>query len=307
MSLRSDAIVVTYEPDVSALSNLVATLTRQVGRIVIIDNGSANLNDWRHVLPASNFHVIDQGINAGIAAALNTGLRTVREFGTAEFAVLFDQDSAPSDAMVDQLEQYHDELTQHRQPVAQIGPYFFEQNRNHYLPFIEFAYGVPLRKHARRNVRWTTADYLITSGSLVPLSAIDRVGSLDESLFIDYVDIEWGLRAKAAGLQSYGVYEVRMHHSIGERALKLASIRVAMHKPIRRYYYYRNALLLCRRRYVPVAWKIHEVARLSVKFWIFALFSPRRSADVRMMIRGILDGLRGRSGKYDDQRAGRPH
>ncbi|WP_080424245.1 rhamnosyltransferase [Burkholderia ubonensis] len=301
MSLRSDAIVVTYEPDVTALSSLVSTLSPQVNRIVIVDNGSTNLNDWRHNLPASNIHVLDQGINTGIAAALNTGFRTVREFGTAEFAVLFDQDSSPSNAMVDQLEGHHDELARQHRPVAQIGPYFFEQNRGQYLPFIEFAYGVPRRKHAHDGVNWTTADYLITSGALVPLRAIDQVGALDETLFIDYVDIEWGLRAKAAGLQSYGVYDVRMHHAIGEKALKLAALRIAMHKPIRRYYYYRNALLLCRRRYIPIAWKIHEIARLAIKFWIFALFSRRRVADVGMMIKGMLDGLRGRGGEYDNR------
>jgi rhamnosyltransferase len=201
--------------------------------------------------------------------------------------------------MVGRLESYCDQFAS-RGPVAQVGPHFFEHNRGYYLPFIEFKAGFPRRKYQRSEQSWTTADYLISSGALVPVRALEQVGPLDDSLFIDYVDIEWGLRAKAAGFQSYGVYDVRMEHAIGEKALDLAVIRLAMHKPIRRYYYYRNALLLCRRRYVPLSWKLHEIARLSLKFWIFALFSRNRVPDVRMMLKGIVDGILGRTGKLSD-------
>ncbi|WP_226383097.1 glycosyltransferase family 2 protein [Burkholderia savannae] len=302
--MRSDAIVVTYEPDTAALLRLVTTLAPQVGKITIVDNGSANLSQWRERLPASQVELIAQPVNAGIALALNQGFAATHQRGTAEFAVLFDQDSTPSADMVDRLEHYYDEFAA-RGPVAQVGPYFFEQNRGQYLPFIEFKAGFPRRKHATGTRNWTTADYLITSGALVSLRTIAEVGPLDASLFIDYVDIEWGLRAKAAGFQSYGVFDVRMQHAIGEKALNLGAVRIAMHRPVRRYYYYRNAILLCRRRYVPISWKLHETTRLFVKFWIFALFSRHRIADVRMMLRGTFDGLAGRTGKYGERGADR--
>lgn len=73
MSLRSDAIVVTYEPDTAALLRLVTTLAPQVGKITIVDNGSANLSQWRERLPASQVELIAQPVNAGIALALNQG------------------------------------------------------------------------------------------------------------------------------------------------------------------------------------------------------------------------------------------
>ncbi len=299
MSLRSDAIVVTYQPDIATLHRLIAALAPQVGHITIVDNGSANIGEWREQLPSESVEVLAQGANLGIASALNAGFDATRRRGAAEFVALFDQDSTPSGDMVDRLESYCDELAS-RGPVAQVGPYFFEHNRGYYLPFIEFKAGFPRRKHQRSEQSWTTADYLISSGALVPLRTLQKVGPLDDSLFIDYVDIEWGLRAKAAGFQSYGVYDVRMEHAIGEKALDLAFVRLAMHKPIRRYYYYRNALLLCRRRYVPLSWKLHEIARLSLKFWIFALFSRNRAPDVKMMLKGIADGVLGRTGKLSD-------
>ncbi|TKC91791.1 glycosyltransferase family 2 protein [Trinickia terrae] len=300
MSYRSDAVVVTYQPDIASLHRLIVALAPQVGTITIVDNGSTNLGEWQYQLPGDNVQVLAQHANLGIASAINAGFEAVRRRGTAQFVALFDQDSTPSDSMINRLERYCDELAS-RGPVAQVGPYFFEHNRGHHLPFIEFKRGFPRRKHLRGEERWTTADYLISSGALIPLHAIDKVGPLDDTLFIDYVDIEWGLRAKAAGFQSYGAFDVRMEHAIGEKALDLAVVRLAMHKPIRRYYYYRNALLLCRRSYVPVSWKLHEVARLALKFWIFALFSRNRAPDVRMMLKGITDGVLGRTGKLQDK------
>lgn len=304
MSQRSDAIIVTYQPDIARLARLVAALVPQVGTITIIDNGSENLIKWLHLFPDSNVQVLPQHANVGIASAINAGFEAVRARGEAQFVALFDQDSAPSDDMIDRLERYSDELAG-QGPIAQIGPYFFEHNRGYHLPFIEFKWGLPRRKHPRGGERWTKADYLISSGSLVPIAALEKIGPLDDSLFIDYVDIEWGLRAKAAGFQSYGAFDVRMDHRIGDKALNLAVVRLATHKPVRRYYYYRNALLLCRRSYVPVSWKIHEIVRLGIKFWIFALFSQNRGADVRMMLKGIADGLLGRAGKLPD--TPRPH
>lgn len=296
LSHRSDAIIVTYQPDIATLATLVATLAPQVGTITIIDNGSENLSEWSPLFPGGNIQVLPQHANIGIASAINAGFDAVRSRGAAQFVALFDQDSVPSNDMIDRLERYSDEFAA-QGPVAQVGPYFFEHNRGYHLPFIEFKGGLPRRKHPRGNERWTTADYLISSGSLVPIAAIEKVGPLDDSLFIDYVDIEWGLRAKAAGFQSYGAFDIRMDHRIGDKALNLAVVRLATHKPVRRYYYYRNALLLCRRSYVPVSWRIHEITRLSVKFWIFALFSRNRVSDIQMMLKGIADGLLGRSGK----------
>lgn len=299
LSFRSDAVVVTYEPDSATLKRLIGALVPQVGKITIVDNGSTNLHEWQNQLPSESVEILAQGTNLGIARAINVAFESVMHRGTAQFVALFDQDSTPSSGMITRLEAHYDALASDG-PVAQIGPYFFEQNRGHYLPFIEFKHGVPRRKHARDGVHSTTADYLITSGALVPLDTIRRVGLLDDSLFIDYVDIEWGLRAKAAGFQSYGAFDVRMEHAIGEKALNLGLVRLAMHRPVRRYYYYRNALLLCRRRYIPSSWKFHELARLALKFWIFALLSPSRASDVPMMLRGIVDGLRGRTGKLPE-------
>jgi rhamnosyltransferase len=298
LSHRTAAVIVTYEPEFELLSRLIQILTPQVRTIFVVDNASSNIDAWQPMLPAANCSLIKLPSNQGIAAALNRGLDSAQAEAGVEFCAIFDQDSAPSARMIDELEAYQDRLAP-RGPIAQIGPYFFEHNRGVFLPFIEFKFGFPRRKRDPGNGTWTTADYLISSGALLSVAALKTVGNMDETLFIDYVDIEWGLRAQAAGFQSYGVFDVRMEHRIGESALQIAGVRLAIHKPLRRYYYYRNALLLCRRRYISVAWKISETVRLAIKFFIFCALSERRAADFQMMTKGIRDGLRGRTGKFD--------
>jgi rhamnosyltransferase len=303
LSHRTAAVVVTYEPELEPLSRLIATLATQVRTIFVVDNASSNSADWLPSLPTACCQVIRLASNEGIAAALNRGFEHAETEADLEFCAIFDQDSAPSADMIDKLEAYQDSLAV-RGPIAQIGPYFFEHNRNYYLPFIESKFGFPRRKRDPGNGTWTTADYLISSGALISMAAIKAVGKMDEGLFIDYVDIEWGLRARAAGYQSYGAFDVRMEHRIGEAALEVAGVRLAVHKPLRRYYYYRNALLLCRRRYISAAWKVNEVIRLAIKFFIFSALSQRRAADFTMMVKGIQDGLRGKTGKFDELHQG---
>ncbi len=36
------------------------------------------------------------------------------------------------------------------------------------------------------------ADFLIASGCLTPIESFDAIGLLNDDMFIDYVDIEWG-------------------------------------------------------------------------------------------------------------------
>lgn len=299
MSHRTAAVIVTYDPERNVLLHLIETLATQVRTIFVVDNASGNLDQWQPSLPRAHCDVMLLSSNEGIAAALNHGLARAQSETGLEFCAIFDQDSAPSADMIDRLEAYHDRLSS-RGPVAQIGPYFFEHNRGIFLPFIEFRFGLPRRKRDPGNGTWTTADYLISSGALLSIAALKAIGNMDEALFIDYVDIEWGLRAQAAGFQSYGAFDVRMEHRIGEDALEVAGIRLAVHKPIRRYYYYRNAILLCRRRYISLAWKISEIVRLGIKFFVFSAMSKRRAADFAMMTKGIWDGLRGKTGKLEE-------
>jgi len=51
-------------------------------------------------------------------------------------------------------------------------------------------------------------DMLIASGCLIPADVLRDVGLMDDALFIDHVDTDWCMRARARGYRLLGVCEV---------------------------------------------------------------------------------------------------
>ena len=64
---------------------------------------------------------------------------------------------------------------------------------------------------------------LISSGCLIPLSAIDTIGEMDEELFIDHVDTDWFLRAKSLA-----------HESLALKSIQYSNILLIQFSAIRR-------------------------------------------------------------------------
>ena len=126
----------------------------------------------------------------------------------------------------------------------------------------------------------------------------DIVGKMAEELFIDYVDIEWGLRARRLGFQSYGVCAALMAHDLGETPVKFMGKSLPVHSAMRHYYHFRNAIWLYRSAELPLHWKCADGWRLLLKYGFYTLFAKPRLEHFSMMSRGILDGLSGRMGAY---------
>lgn len=142
---------------------------------------------------------------------------------------------------------------------------------------------------------------LISSGSLIPMEAMNDIGYLDGSLFIDLVDTEWYLRAIAKGYQSYGVCDAIMNHALGDKVIRIWFGRmrtVPIHSPLRLYYIFRNSVLVSTRPYVSRKWIIDHCLKLVQRIILFpCLVAPRRKY-ILMILRGLRDGILGRTGKY---------
>jgi rhamnosyltransferase len=61
--------------------------------------------------------------------------------------------------------------------------------------------------------------YVITSGSIIPIKVLDDVGLMREELFIDFVDIEWCLRAPQKGYEIVAINKVMIDHHLGDYAV----------------------------------------------------------------------------------------
>ena len=68
------------------------------------------------------------------------------------------------------------------------------------------------------------------------------------------------------------------------------------HAPFRYYYIVRNSLLLARLPHANHDWRRADRRQLRSIVLVFGLLTPGRWAALRMMLRGLVDGLRGVAG-----------
>ncbi|RIX43571.1 MAG: glycosyltransferase family 2 protein [Rhodocyclales bacterium GT-UBC] len=292
------AVVVTFNPCVDQFGNLLAALGPQVQSIIVVDNGSANgvLADLNRLCDLPAIDLIRLGANKGIAFAQNVGIQAARRAG-AKYVVLFDHDSCPAPDMVFQLRAVAEAKAALGIKVGGVGARYFDDRQDNPPPFIQVVGLKVERQPCQCDGSVVAVDYLIASGCLIPLNTLDAVGEMNEELFIDYVDIEWGLRAKANGFLSFGVCAAKMAHDLGDEPIVFLGKSYPAHSPLRHYYHFRNAVWMYRQSWLPLHWKLADGWRLILKYGFYSLLAHPRSMHWRMMTKGIAHGLRGKMGR----------
>jgi rhamnosyltransferase len=294
---RVALVLVTYRPDWAVLDGRVAALRSQADEVVIVDNGSPGTEENSH--EAGAWSVCERLLlkdNFGIAKAQNVGIEWAISHG-ATHVVLLDQDSEPASDMVARLVQAAAELAAQVPRLGAIAPRFFDERQATTPSFFRLKglRVVPLvcaDAAARLPI-----DAAIASGSLLSVEALKSVGGMCEDLFIDLVDIEWCLRARSLGYQSFGVCGALLHHRLGESPRSVVGRKVAHHSPLRSYYFFRNAVWLMGQQHAPVAWKLAAIRQLGLRYLLYSLTVAPRLEYLRMMTLGLWHGLKGRLGR----------
>ncbi len=299
---RIVAVIVTYYPERERLDRLLTVLRCQVHAVVIVDNGTTPpLQLGAPLSPDALPCLLPLGSNQGVAAALNRGIAWAKA-QAATHVLLLDQDSLPAPDMVSGLVVALERLTGLGLAVAAVGPFYQDNRLGDTSPFVRLR-GLRLeRLNCNGQQEWVEVTHLITSGSLIPISVLEAVGGMEEGLYIDYVDVEWCLRAATRGYLLYGVCTARMEHRLGTAPLSLWGRRYPMREPHRHYYLTRNALLLYRRQCLPWSWKLADGGRLLIKLLLALLFVRPRRQLLRMILLGVKHGLTGRAGPLDTSR-----
>jgi rhamnosyltransferase len=292
------AVIVTYLPDATRLQRVLRATLPQVDHVVIVDNGS--LESPRAMLAAdfagARVELIEHGENRGLATGHNAGIDAARS-GGATHVLLLDQDSEPRHGMVSHLLVALEALEATGARVGAVGPRYVDERTGHLSRFATLTGPRAAPEHASSTPVRT--DFLISSGSLIPLAVVDAVGDMDDGLFIDHVDTEWCMRALSLGYSCFVVPDAMMSHELGDSSRRVWLGRwrhVANHSPTRHYYIVRNSLLLHERHYAPRAWRRRDRARLVMLAAYFALFGPDRRAHLQRMLWGWRDARAGRSG-----------
>jgi rhamnosyltransferase len=279
---------------------LVAALAPQVFAVVVVDNGSepTTVEHLAAAVSSIGGSLLRLPQNLGIAAAQNLGIARARELGAA-FVLLSDQDSEPGDTMVQRLVSGYALACAGDRRVGAVGPLIVDER----MPGAALLFA-PRRWGPRRATippdrsALIPVTFLLASGCLVPVDVLDRVGEMNAPWFIDHIDLEWGLRARRAGYELFGVPDAVLHHHLGDRLVSIPGRKrdVHVHSPVRNYYMARNTVLLIRSGLLPVTWRWGYAAWIT-KYAVFYVVTMRpRTRRARAIFHGVRDGLRGRTG-----------
>lgn len=296
METKTCAVVVTYLPDLPRLEKLLHALRLSVRHIVIVDNGSGT--DFASLgvrYPSLVCRMLDS--NKGIASAQNQGIAAAREL-KASHVLFLDQDSIPDEDMVSTLHASLRKLEQWGVRVACVGAEIRAPESAETAAFARVGAG---RASAEQGDAMECC-FVISSGTLVPMPVIEDVGEMEDALFIDVVDEEWCLRARAKGYRIFGIRGAILDHMLGDTARRVwlgRWHRAPRHQPFRYYYIFRNTIALSQRDYVPWRWIMRRVLLLSKLLVSYGLLAGTGGAELRAMLKGIGHGIRGVTGKLE--------
>jgi rhamnosyltransferase len=300
---QTAAVIVAFAPDESQLNRLIGVLSRECKAVYVMDNGGGR--DAITAAPQTDaaMQIVDMGGNRGLGEALNQGFRLAAADGFA-YVATFDQDSEPAAGQIAALVREFKALASRGSKVAAVGPRTVDERGTTRLEhsFTRRIMGWPAAARCVDEAKYVETDYLMTSGSVISMSAYLGVGQFDADLFVDYTDMEWCFRAAALGYRFFGICSVIMPHELSNGiSARALGITVLGYSPIRRYYYARNVVLLLRRAHVAAGWKAKLLIGLVARVLLLPAavgFSAGWTRHWPMLVRGIRDGIMGIRGPY---------
>ena len=276
-------VVILYHPDVMKTIENIKSYATFLKKLYVLDNSEIPSEELQHSLPffgnkvSYHFH----GQNEGLAKRLNQAVSYAISDGFS-YLLTMDQDSSFENGL---FEKYISliESTQ-LENVAQYGV-----NTN------------PASTNSSN--KYEIVSCLITSGTIMNLSIFEKVGPFEEKLFIDFVDVEYGLRCKHEGYLNVLYPTVLMSHSKGYvklgRSLKnFKKTSRILHAPIRIYYMIRNGLFMY--------FKAKRIEKKEIKYVLLEhakmlkndfIYHEQLSSIYMNAIKGMIDFAFGKMGK----------
>ena len=271
--------IVTYNPDIGRLLQCVESVLNNCSAILIVDNGSHNLEDIRKSLkPYASIAIIENKKNNGIARALNQIFERAISEGY-RWVLTLDQDTIIPETLT---MRYKSALEDNKSNIAIVCPQIHDDLTNRTWPLL------------RPGEKERLVEKCITSASLNSVEMWETVGGFDEQLFIDEVDHDYCYRIRKCGGMILLVDDAIINHTIGNSKIYSflgSKIVVRNHSAFRKYYITRNILLVDRKQHGKNTYSAFTHCFL---FTIMTLlFEDKKREKITACVKGILDGVHG--------------
>jgi len=293
------AIVVTYKTNLFDFKKNLHQLQKNYHHILLINN-DLDQNLQRFI--SNKVTLINNSKNLGLAVALNDGIKKAESMRFQRVA-LFDQDSFIPDDF-DQIMQKNINDFHSKFPGAKIASYssiFLNKQSNVISKVITISFLSFKVRNFSINKTYDYTDWVITSGSYLDMDTFKKIGLYDENLFIDYVDIEWCLRARKKGHRCLTFNNTYFTHDLGNGFYKVFDRHLYIHSPLRLYYSIRNSLYLPRLKHISLNFFITDQVRNLLKLMVFLLWDPKNAPKrLRFTFKAIGHAMMSKMGKLEE-------
>lgn len=282
------AVVVIFNPE-GDFGGRLRRVVDQVALVIVVANDNGP-RERLASLPADKTIYLPQRTNIGLATALNRGMSAASDSG-AQWCLLLDQDSEVDCDLVSSLAEVHRDHPA-RGKIAILAPNYRSPGSG------RLAYSSAQT--------YVEARAVITSGSILRLSAAASLGGMMEPFFIEGIDLEYCLRARKEGFLIAASGRPLMTHGAGrceERRILRRTVLVANHAPWRYYLQFRNLTwILCHYGTFDPAWSFNAATGLAKKLALILFFESDRMRKVAAILKGVGHGLTGQLGYEPNER-----
>lgn len=283
-------IIVSYEPELNHLHQLIKNVQDAGFFPVIVDNSEKN--PLTQSMFSQKCKLVPMGENVGIAAAQNAGIAMAKQAG-ATIIGFFDQDSNADSELICKLSDYAEKLND-----CVVAPVALEKDTLLEYPVQKLnRIGYPKDVYVKNAEKPQRVDLVISSGTMMTMSVLEKAGGFDEDFFIDFVDIEWCFRCKKAGIPIYVFPDTVLYHKIGNETVNMAHMDITVHSPLRTYYKVRNSFLLFYKK-INVIFTFRQILPAVIHNFLFIFHMENKKEYLKYYLLGIGHGICGVKGKY---------
>lgn len=291
--------IVLYNPDLIRLNENIKSILPQVDLLILIDNGSANVNKVIEKYNSEKkIKVIENHKNLGIASALNT-ICEIAKLENYEWVMLLDQDSICSATIIESYRKYINDSN-----VGLLTPFIIDINK------------ISINDYKEMDLNDVdVVDWAISSASFINIVIWEKLGKFMDSLFIDGVDIDYSIRLKLNNytqlrindeylLQEVGKAEktwLKRIHRDNSGEIRFINYYRSNHSPIRQYYMAKNHIIISKKykKYIPL-WKSIVLSMLIIIPKL--VFEKPKLKVIPKIIIGVLEGCFTKVAVYEKKR-----
>jgi GT2 family glycosyltransferase len=263
--------------------------------IIVVDNGSEDGSFEKLKNEFSGPIFLNNRSNLGFTGGNNTGINFALENGY-DYIVLLNNDTEVSPNFLESLIKMH----QSQEKVGLVQPLilFRDNPKNIWSAGGKFNESLCLAKTLgdrqlieKYQPKDTLLDWATGCCILIPSQVIQEVGSLENSFFAYFEDVDWSLRIRKAGYKIYLAADSQIFHE-GSASSKKAH-KEGMLSPKVFYLHARNQLFMLRRHgswtNKLLAWPFHLLKYVG---WMAYFCLRGRFKKMNAVAKGIHDGMR---------------